>query len=207
MVIGVSGVAGAGKDLFVDACIAELAKRGKSSDKVAIATELKSEVQSWCLEHYGINALNASREDKEKIREFLVFHGVAKRRASDGRHWINLADKAINSMKRNYDYLFVSDVRYSDFEKDEVHWVKEELKGTLVHISQYEIKEATSKRGWPKAVEDKVFKEPANAEEARNDPKLKAYADYRLSWEYANINKDKYISSKVVQFIEWLSTQ
>ena len=207
MVIGVSGVAGVGKDLFVDTCIAELAKGGKSSDKVAIASELKSEVRSWCLEHYGVDALNASREDKEKIREFLVFHGATKRRASDGRHWINLADEAINSTKHNYDYLFVSDVRYDDFEKDEVHWVKKELKGALVHVSQYEIKEVVSKKDWTKMVEDKVFKAPANTEEARNDPKLKAHADYQLSWERTNINKDKYISSKVVQFIEWLSTQ
>ena len=203
MIVGVSGVAGAGKDLFVDTCVAELARRGKSTLKIAIATELKSELQSWCLNHYGIDPLNSSREDKEKIREFLVFHGVYKRKQSNGRHWLELASKAVNDAKHNYDYLFISDVRYNDYPEDEVHWVKEELQGKLVHVSQYEIAEVLDKRNWPKTKVDRAFLPPANAEEERNAPKLRKAADYILEWEMkTDINKHKYISSKVVSFIE-----
>jgi hypothetical protein len=206
MVVGVSGVAGAGKDLFVQACKDELKRRGKTAGSLAIANPLKLETRGWCLQHYGVDPLLCSREDKEKIREFLVFHGTAKRKSSNGRHWIDLTNNAVKDAQQTYDYVFISDVRYHDYPEDEVHWVKEELEGCLVHVSQYEIKEVTSKREWPKTAEEKVFKKPANKEEERNDPKLRAEADYRVSWEYVtNINKDKYISSKVVQFIEWVS--
>lgn len=206
MIIGVSGVAGVGKDLFVQSCVEELKRRGKKATSIAIATSLKSETSTWCYNHYGINPLDCTREEKEKIREFLVYHGVFKRKLSEGRHWIDLASENINSMEHIYDYLFVSDVRYDDYDKDEVSWIKEELNGMLVHISQYEIKEVTSKKEWPKTSKGKVFRPPANSEEARNDPSLKSKADYNLEWEFkTDINKDKYISSKVVKFIEWMN--
>ena len=111
-------------------------------------------------------------------------------------------------MNHIYDYLFISDVRYNDFKKDEVYWVKEDLQGKLIHVSQYETSEVLDKKNWPKTKMDKVFLPPANAEEERNDPTLKAEADYILEWERVDrINKDKYITSKVVKFIEWLSPQ
>ena len=201
MVIGVSGVAGVGKDLFVETCIQELNKTGKTGVRFALATALKDEVRDWCLEHYNIDPVNCSREDKEKIRNFLVAHGITKRRATKGRHWVEQLCPHIKSQKDNYDYLFISDVRYADHPQDELYWIKEELQGKLVHISQYELK--------PTPYETiKIFKEPANAEEARNDPKLAEQADYNIKWEFNTnlMNKDKYISSKVSEFINWLST-
>ena len=208
MVIGVSGVAGAGKDLFVQACIEQLKQQGKTADSLAIANLLKLEARDWCLKHYNIDPVFCSRKDKEKIREFLVFHGTMKRKASNGRHWINLTSSVLKDAQQVYDYVFISDVRYSDFEKDEVYWIKEELKGALVHVSQYEICEVLDKGSWPKTKMDRVFLQPANKEEERNDPVLKSKADYTLEWEKSrNINKDKYITSEVVTFIEWLSSQ
>jgi len=202
MVIGVSGVAGAGKDLFVQTCMEELSKRGKTSKKFALASALKREVKDWCVKHYGIDSVDCSREDKEKIRNFLVAHGTTKRHATEGRHWVEQLNPSVASDKNNYDYLFISDVRYDDYPKDEVYWLKEEAGGKLIHISQFELK--------PMPYETvKVFREPANNEEARNDPRLKEAADYNVIWEFNTdlINKDKYISSIVVQFVEWLDTQ
>ena len=104
MIIGVSGVAGAGKDLFVETCIQELANLGKTGVRLALATALKEEVKDWCLEHYRIDPTNCSREDKEKIRDFLVAHGTTKRHASEGRHWVEKLQPQIESIKDNYDY-------------------------------------------------------------------------------------------------------
>ena len=137
-----------------------------------------------------------------KIRNFLVAHGTTKRHATEGRHWVEQLNPSVASDKNNYDYLFISDVRYDDYPKDEVYWLKEEAGGKLIHISQFELK--------PMPYETvKVFREPANNEEARNDPRLKEAADYNVIWEFNTdlINKDKYISSIVVQFVEWLDTQ
>ena len=43
------------------------------------------------------------------------------------------------------DIPIVTDIRYSEYKKDEVDWVKNELNGVVVHISQYEIKDTVSK--------------------------------------------------------------
>lgn len=201
MIIGVSGVAGAGKDLFVETCIKELAKSGKTGARLALATALKEEVKDWCIEHYNIDPTNCSREDKEKIRDFLVAHGTTKRHASEGRHWVKKLQPQIENIKDNYDYLFVSDLRYADYPKDEVYWLKEELQGPLVHVSQYSLE--------PMPYEViKVFRNPANQEESRNDPKLLERADFKLKWEYNTdmMTKDKYIASKVHEFINWLNS-
>ena len=201
MIIGVSGVAGAGKDLFVETCIQELANLGKTGVRLALATALKEEVKDWCLEHYRIDPTNCSREDKEKIRDFLVAHGTTKRHASEGRHWVEKLQPQIESIKDNYDYLFVSDLRYADYPRDEVYWLKNELQGPLVHISQYSLQPTPHETV-------KVFRNPANQEERRNDPKLIEQADFKLKWEY-NTNmevKDRYIASKSNEFINWLSS-
>lgn len=208
MVIGVAGVAGAGKDLFVETCISELAKRGKSSKRYALADSLKLEVRDWCLDQYEIDPLNCSREEKEKIREFLVFHGSHKRQQSSGRYWVEKLAPKIELEESQYDYAFISDVRYDEFERDEIHWAKQELGGALVHISQYEAKEVPDKRHWPKTKMGKVFLPPANSKESQNDPKLKKAADFSISWEKINnINKDKYVRDHVVKFVEWLAAR
>jgi hypothetical protein len=202
MIIGVSGVAGAGKDLFVETCAKELSKIGKTSTKLAIAAKLKHEVRDWCLQHYGIDSVDCSREDKEKIRNFLVAHGTTKRHATQGRHWVEQLQEEVLDRKDDYDYLFISDLRYTDYPKDEVYWLQEEMGGKLVHIQQYTLESRLNSSF-------KTFRKPANGEEKRNEPNLQTLADYNLEWEFNEnfINKDKYISSKVVKFIEWLSTQ
>ena len=86
-------------------------------------------------ENYGIDSIDCTREDKEKIRDFLVFHGTTKRNTSEGRHWIDVIDSIIKMEKDNYDYFIISDVRYDDYEKDEVYWLQEELNGVLVHAA------------------------------------------------------------------------
>ncbi len=49
MPIGVSGVAGAGKDLFF-----ELISRRLPVRRFALADALKVDVQRWCIDRYGI---------------------------------------------------------------------------------------------------------------------------------------------------------
>jgi hypothetical protein len=196
MIIGVSGVAGSGKDTFYSILCSKI-----NFKQYSLADELKREVQSWCKEHYGIDSLNCSRREKEIIRPFLVFHGSQKRQESSGRYWIEkISNKILNDKKKN---KIITDIRYDDFENDEVSWLRKELGGILVHVSQYEIKDVTSKREWPKVVKDKVFKEPANREEARNDPKIKGKADFRVCWPRKKNPEglEKQLSSYVDEFI------
>jgi len=174
-VIGVSGVAGSGKDLFFS-----LLSKFKKCKKLSLAEALKDEVSEWTIKHYGINASTCSREDKELIRPLLVFHANLMRGQSLGRHWINILNKKIKNLKLEPDEIIViTDIRFDHYEKDEIFWLKQELNGLLVHISNF-VKVDSGDHSPPIIVK----KEGANDSEKINDPKLKLAADYSIEWEF-----------------------
>ena len=173
MVIGLAGVAGSGKDTFYSILSSKI-----KAKRFSLADKLKEEVKPWCWKHYGIDPLNCHRHEKELIRDFLVFHAKHMRQKTNGRHWI---DKINNDIKNSEEkYKIITDIRYDDYEADEVSWLKDELKGILIHISMID------ENGEPIP--------PANSEEARNNPKLIEKADFRVKWPYKkgceNIQKE-----------------
>ena len=200
MIIGLSGVAGSGKDTFYQLLAEQLPCK-----RVSLADALKEEVNPWTCEHYGINSTTNCREDKEKIREFLVFHGLRKREASNGRHWIEKAQKKIEHIQNNsLNYnIVITDIRYDEYPSDETSWLKRELNGLLVHISQWY---------WFSDVEEgariKKYVLPANEEEKRNDPKVKAKADYLFEAQRVESSDEKEIKSilrpQMKEFMQWM---
>ena len=200
--LGISGVAGAGKDLFFKKLKKELSKIDIAAKRFAIADALKLEINSITIPSFGIDALSCTREEKETIRDLLVAYGTAKRKQTEGRYWIEkLHDKirAFSATDRPT-VACITDVRYAEYERDEIHWVREELEGKLTHISQY----SKPPHGWP---EEKYWLKPANTEEERQDPLLKSYADYQLEWEFKKGSKEEvgeYTSSKAKKFLTWI---
>jgi hypothetical protein len=190
MVIGLSGVAGAGKDLFFT-----LLSQRLDCLKASLADALKSEVSEFTKKEYGIDPISCSRLEKEAIRPLLVVHGTIKRDKSNGRHWIEKLNKKINKNNLTNSIVIVTDIRYDEYPEDEVYWLKKELGGYLIHISLYdEIPRLNSHY--------RQYIHPANTEEARNDPRLKGQADYIVDWK-----KEKNISDltpHVEGFIDWL---
>jgi len=189
-IIGLSGVAGVGKDLFYSLLSEKL-----PCLRFSLADNLKTEVQRWCFEHYGIDPTNCSREEKELIRPFLVFHGTHKRQMSTGRHWIEKLQQYIGSISTDK-YLVITDIRYDDYKKDEVFWLKNELKGNLIHISQY--KEVPD---YGEGALLREYREPVNSEEERNDPKLKEAADLIVEWPRVKGSQEK-VEEELFPFIE-----
>ena len=213
--IGVSGFAGCGKDLFYELLGDELIDNDVSVSKISIAESLKVECRSSLVRFMGIDILNCTREEKDKVRDYLVFYGLVMRDRSGGRHWINKASEEIGRESRRIDDLglnriitrdgrwdvldeesgerlphvfCVTDVRYDEYEKDEVFWIKNELKGNLVHLT----KEGSS---------------AANSFEEENDPRLQEKADYKIVWPDCNSNQkeiNKHLRPRVLQFIDWL---
>ena len=121
--------------------------------------------------HHHVDPVNCNRDQKEIIRPFLVAHGSAKRSLSHGRHWIEKLHNKIIAGDRSK-FKIITDIRYDDYENDEADWLQRELGGVLVHVSQYKISAC---------VDDSImrmFLKPANAEEARNDPKLKEKSNF-----------------------------
>jgi len=203
-VIGLGGVAGAGKDLFFSLLSKKMPVR-----RFALADKLKWETSTWCYQQYDIDPLGCTREEKDKIREFLVFHGSFKRELSRGRYWINKLGPDIKGFLLNAqteDVPVITDIRYQEYKEDEVSWVKDELNGVLVHISQYELRTVLDKPNWPNTKIGKVFLEPINDKEKRNDPILRENADFLVEWEKINSDNPQdssYLNNKVDEFVSW----
>jgi hypothetical protein len=169
-IIGIAGVAGSGKDLFY-----ELLSKKVKCKRFSLGDELKKEIKSYCLEHFSINPLTCSRKEKNLIRKCLVSHASIKRELTQGRYWLEKVDPQIKNhffkqlleSGEICEYSCITDIRYNQYENDEVSWLKNELGGILVHISQFKIINS-----------QKIFIPPANEDEASQDSMLKDNADY-----------------------------
>jgi len=176
-VIGLGGVARAGKDTFAGILAVKLQQAGKSVRRVALAEPLKYQVDDFLVKHLGITAFTPVTEQKTLIRPMLVWYGDAQRKLTNGRYWIDLAKKTID--ESNYDYYIITDVRYDAYEKDELYFLKNEVNGILCHISKYKTVDET--QDGCRLIEKK-FVQPANDHEALNDPKIKKAADHIVEW-------------------------
>lgn len=193
-VIGLAGVAGSGKDTFF-----ELLSKEVNCQRYSLADGLKDEVNEWTKQSYGIDALTCSRLEKEIIRPFLVFHAGIRRTQSEGRYWIEKLSEKLDTRETNSQIIqVITDIRYDEYAKDEVHWLKEELGGKLVHISMY-------RRGEKGEI---IEKEPANFDEAKNDPVLRDSADHFIEWpELDDFTPEKLRDPHITDFVEWLNKE
>jgi len=191
--IGLSGIAGSGKDLFCRMLLKEI-----KGTRIALADPLKEEVRGFILQEYGIDILNCALKEKNKVRDFLVFYGGIKRYESRGRYWTGKAQKKVDATNHT---PVVTDVRYSEYKGDEVDWLKKENKGVLVHIRKYcELETAGTHV-------KRIYFSPPNKEETRNDPRLLEKADYCIEWPHIeNLNEKKIkdtLYPYVKEFADW----
>jgi hypothetical protein len=194
--IGLSGVARSGKNLFCD--ISKKILKEKyflKSSSYALADILKKDCESFVKEKLGMDVFSDSNAEKKVFREFLVWYGEVKRQATDGRHWIE--NLHANMKNDDSDVIFVTDVRYAFYEKDEIYWIKNELNGKLIHISKYTYgfpTDETSRRIRSDVAntKNKIYTEPANEKEMWNDPKVKRAADILFEWEHITVDGREY---------------
>jgi hypothetical protein len=185
--VGLTGLAGSGKDLFFSLSRDILKKKRKAACRVSLADALKEQTRSTLKSMFNIDPTNCSREEKNKVRDFLVFYGALKRKETKGRYWINKAKKTITAIKQNLlvehvksAVIFITDIRYDHYAEDERHWIQEELRGKLIHISKYK-RELTLDESL-NLKEAKAHDLPPNPQEARFDPLLSEAADVNLIW-------------------------
>jgi hypothetical protein len=184
-IIGLSGVAGAGKDLFCRLLIEELNRMNIPAKRFALADELKLDLRDFCISKYDIDPVSCPRELKSKIRDFLVFHGHMKRMMTNGRYWIEKLNKQI--LADSSEVKIITDIRYNVFPKDELFWLQNELNGVLVHIS---------------LIDNGLVLPPPNEHEKLNDPKLKAAANYVIEWNKVSGEQayvDKYLTDTYIK--------
>jgi len=198
MIIGLSGLAGSGKDSFF-----QILSEKMGCSRISLGDSLKSHIKEECIKKYNIDPTSCSRDEKEIIRPFLVSWARKKREESGGRFWINSVEGEINKIISQKKNVVITDIRYTEYLNDELYWLKRELGGILVHISLYE---------WYTDVDEgakvKMFLEAPNEDEKRNDPVLRENADYNIEWEKFKGTKEKIklqMGKEVDTFIDWLS--
>tara|TARA_R100001463_G_scaffold80750_4_gene135236 strand:+ start:809 stop:1417 length:609 start_codon:yes stop_codon:yes gene_type:complete len=193
--IGISGVAGCGKNTIANIIIKLLQRLELPYRELSIAKNLKEELTEASLNLYGIDSFKCNREEKDLIRPFLVAHGEIKRKMSNGRHWVNKISNELDPQKIN----IITDVRFDEYEKDEVYWVKNEINGILIHISKYEEKNDNFNR------KKRIYLRPANDAECRNDPRLKNKADFILNWPHERDETKQIVNcSNLLRYIKKL---
>lgn len=170
IVIGISGVARSGKNLLCDLLMQNLYIEGYTSKQFALAADLKNDCDEFLYKMCDLNVWSDLTEDKENFRDFLVWYGDLKRKQTDGRYWIEKLDRRVSTYEG--DVAIVTDVRYDHYDRDEVHWIKEEKQGLLIHLKRFTRDDTNLK-----------FTQPANNHEKKNDSSLYEKADINITWE------------------------
>lgn len=189
MIIGISGVATAGKDTLYKLLEKKLNAKNIKTKRIALADQLKKDLAPFIKDHIGIDILTASPEEKKIVRGLMVVYGKIKRIQTQGKHWTSIAQKDIDDCLKNRTLPVITDIRYSEYKEDELFWLKNKNNGLLIHVTRIN--------------DDGSIIPPANNEERMNNPILKKSADFKLKWKtrpsLEEIEKD---SEKILSKIE-----
>ena len=182
--IGIAGVAGSGKDTFAEIIKKVFESNGFEVNCLSFAKKLKEEVAEVSKNMYGIDTTNCTREEKNLIRPLLLAHGAIMREKTKGQYWIDGIKDLVSNEKIN----IITDVRFCEYECDEVDWIQSN-NGIVVHITRF-----FEENG------ERIYISPDNEYEKRNNKILKNRANYSFSWP-TDISKQIKYSNK---FFEWL---
>ena len=179
-IIGITGYANTGKDTLANIIISNVEKRGFVAKRFSFAELIKLELRPL-FHKFGIDPWNCSREDKEKIRDVLVSYGVCVRELTKGRYLIDAVQKEIEA---SYcDIAIITDVRFCEFEDDELSWLLKDMGGILIDITRYSIIDClTNKRhndnsSLSASNIEIVFYGPRNEKEKINSENIKKYIE------------------------------
>lgn len=158
-IIGIAGAARAGKDTLCRALIREFDKKSILAVRKSIAGDtVKSDLQELLERKFKLDSFTEITEDKEFMRPLLVEYGKMQRAKTQGRYFIEQFQ--IESNKIN----ILPDIRYVEYPKDEVFWLKNEMNGFLIFIER-------------KGIYD------ANDTEKVNNKIIRNMADHIIQWD------------------------
>jgi len=159
IVIGLSGHATCGKDSFCELSIPYLYDKGYSSKRVALADELKKDLNHFLIEKVGISAFTKDPKQKQLLRSFLVAYGTDIMRAIDPDVWLKRMDKNIQALFTFGGIPIITDIRYVN----EFDWFADKYEFHSIYIQRKGVR-------------------AANSEEVKNNPILKEKCDHYLWW-------------------------
>ena len=179
--IGISGVARSGKDLFTTVAQEVLKQHGLKTERFALAYELKSDLKDLIHTKTGIDVFTENTEEKNIIRPLLVAYGDVMRKITEGKYWTKKVEQRLG--KSNADVVFITDIRYDHYIEDECAWLQNKQSGKLIHVTKYVMSPMPQGKRFSKNKQVKVYQSAPNEHESLNDPKVRKRSDLKIEWE------------------------
>ncbi len=189
LIIGITGFAGTGKNLFADLLLPQLHARKIKAEQFSFAKKLRKDLFECCKFNIGIDPFTRNPKEKEILRPLFVTYAKIIRRRTGGTYFVKALERRVAEPYQKGTICVISDARHCDYPDDELSFVKKF--GILVNIDRF----SESKENGQII---KTFIGPANEEEARNGPKMKENADWLIEWSDAPAAKDKAIKDFLV---------
>ncbi len=163
--IGLSGVAGCGKDFFSSLCTNYFESQGLTVRTFSFANEVKLSIGDFISDHFGFSSFTEDRAQKEAIRPIMVGFAEAAKKIKGDDVWVSHLFEQIKKFSFA-DVIIIKDVRFPvEFSK------LKESNGSLIHISRYNLDGDV-----------RMFVRPANPLESENDPIMANNADIKFIW-------------------------
>jgi len=186
--IGITGLARSGKDLFTTIALEILKENKIKAEKYALAYELKNDLRELIHKKTGIDVFTENTSEKNIIRPLLVAYGDVMRKISGGKYWTQKIEQSIGKSKA--DVVFITDIRYDHYPEDECTWLKIKQSGKLVHITKYQYGPLPQGKRFSKNKITKIYQSAPNEHELINDPKVKKRADVAIEWEDVSLKNE-----------------
>jgi len=180
-IIGISGFARSGKDLFTTVAQSVLKEHGLKTERYALAYELKNDLKDLIKTKVGIDVFTENTEEKNIIRPLLVAYGDVMRKTSEGKYWTQKVEQRIGKSKA--DVVFITDIRYDFYPEDECTWLQRKMSGKLIHLTKYKLSTMPSGRRFSKNKITKIYDSAPNEHESLNNPKVLKRADIAVEWQ------------------------
>lgn len=134
--IGIAGHARAGKDSLCKALIEIIHNtNGISAKRFSIAGDcIRKDLDILISSKANISLYTQKDEEKTMLRPIMVEYGRLMRNTTEGRYFIEHLQA--NKEFRANNISIITDIRYTEYPKDEVPWLKDEMKGLLVYIER-----------------------------------------------------------------------
>ena len=166
-IIGIAGASRSGKDTLCRSLIRILnEKYNVEAERRSIAGDLiKKNLRSIIMNSVGIDSFTENTEEKELIRPLLVEYGKLMRNNTKGRYFVENFEVVKEKT------LIIPDIRYAEYLKDEIHWIRNEVNGYLIFLERENIKDA-------------------NETEKINNKKLKILSNCCIRWGKLDENNE-----------------
>jgi len=166
-IIGIAGASRSGKDTLCRSLIRILnEKYNIEAERRSIAGDLiKKNLRSIIMNSVGIDSFTENTEEKELIRPLLVEYGKLMRNNTKGRYFVENFEVVKEKT------LIIPDIRYAEYLKDEIHWIRNEVNGYLIFLERENIKDA-------------------NETEKINNKKLKILSNCCIHWGKLDENNE-----------------